>query len=190
MPRVRVINYDVTAERSAFLLRVTNPTLGPVRLRFGASSYEGEQGWDSSDPPEPSINQLLVDELTQTYMNIELNTNILRDLSTTETVELLSSEDSFIEFGGKARETPNEILKWQAFEGKVEKSVIRLVGASSSTAWFELLTFGLESMEGRQPAIPISLEVEVGNGSWESSLIPHKQNKDDFVSFDLVIVVP
>ena len=173
------------------MLKVTNPTLGPVRLRFGASVYEGEQGWDAEGPSETSINQLLVDELAQTFRDIKLNTSILRDLDTTATVELLSSEDSFIEFGGKARETPPEILEWKAPEGKIEKSVIRLVASSHSTVWFELLTFGLEATtEGQQPAIPLALEVEVGNGSWESSLIPQQQNENDFVAFDLVIAVP
>lgn len=187
---MRVINYDVSTERSAFLLKVTNPTLGPVRLRFGASAYEGEQGWDADDLPETCMNQLLVDELTQTFWDIKLNTSILRDLATTATVELLSSEDSFIEFGGKARETPPKILQWKVPAEKVEKSSIRLVASSHSTVWFELLTFGLEGAEGHHPAIPIALEVEVGNGSWESSLIPQKQNENDFVAFDLLIAVP
>lgn len=185
-----MINFDLSAERSAFLLKVTNPTLGPVRLRFAASAYEGELGWDTNDPPETNINHLLVDELTQTLLDINLDTNVLRDLATTETVELLSSEDSFIEFGGKARETPPEIREWTAPEDVVDKSAIRLVASSSSTAWFELLTFGLESTDGQYPAIPIALEVEVGNGSWESSLIPQQQNENDFVSFDLVIAAP
>ena len=191
MPRVRVIKYDVNDEHSAFLLKVTNPTLGPLRLRFAASSYQGEYTWSlQSEARESSMDQVLVDELTQTYLDIELDTKILRDLPTTEAVELLSSEDSFIEFGGKARETPTEIREWKAPSGQSEKSSLRMVASSSSTAWFELVTTGLVAHESRRPAIPIALQVQVGNGSWESSLIPQQKDDDDFVSFDLVIAWP
>jgi len=192
MPRVRVMNVDVSSERSIFLLKVTNPTLGPIRLRFAASNYEGEPSWDSKKP-NASLKQVLVDELKQTFMDVDLNTNTLRDLATTETVELLSSEDSFIEFGGKARELPEEIREWKVpITTTVENSSMRLVAVSTSTAWFELVTCGFPNSDTgtSRPGICIALEVEVGNGSWESSLIPQQKDEHDFVVVDLVITWP
>jgi hypothetical protein len=183
------MDYDTTPERSAFLLKVTNPTLGPVRLRFGSSTYDGETNWEDADGPRVTfLKDLVVDELMQESLQVDLQTTILRDLATTETVELLSAEDSFIEFGGKAREVPGGVRNWKAPEGGiVAASQMRLVASSSSTAWFELVTAGLEVVEGSRPGLPFGIEVEVGNGSWESSLIPQKNAENDFVSFDLVI---
>lgn len=192
MPRVRIVNYDINPQRSAFLLKCTNPTLGRIRMRFVASNYQGEYSWDmKSEKRETSMNQVLVDEWKQEYLDLELNTTLLRDLATTETVELLSAEDSFIEFGGKAREIPSEVRDWTPSVPTVDKSTMRVVASSSSTAWFELVTFGLDEMDGKRPAIPLAIEVEVGNGSWESSLIPQQQkNEGDFVAFDLVLAWP
>lgn len=188
MPRVCVVDFDATAEHTALLIKVTNPTLGPMRLRFASSSYQGEYSWDiGSEQRETCLNQILVDELNQEFLNIHLQTDVLADLATTETVQLLSAEDSFIEFGGKARETPTEVRNWKASNEKVEKSAMRMVASSSSTAWFEIITFGMESVSGRQPAIPLAVEVEVGNGSWESSLITQQKADSDFVAFDIVI---
>ena len=189
MPRVRVIDFDVSAERSAFLLKVTNPTLGSVQLRFAASDYQGEYGWDKSDKRESAMKQLVVDELMQTYLNVDLKTDALHDMPPTEVVEL--SSDPFIEFGGKAREIPNQVQGWKAPDGVIDSAQLRLVASHASTVWFELLTRGLSSeKEGFQPGIPIAMEVKVGNGSWESSLIPQQKEKDDFVSFDIVLTWP
>jgi hypothetical protein len=196
IPRVRVIDFDVTPEHSAFLLKVTNPTLGPVQLRFASSTYKGEYSWDTSSADRESfMPHLLVDELKQTHLDVDLQTEVLHDLASTEIVELLSSEDSFIEFGGKSRETPPEVRGWKAPSGKFDSPRMRLVACSSSTAWFELLTSGIiisnSDSSSLQPGIPISLEVKVGGGSWESSLIPQQEgDKDDFVAFDLVITWP
>lgn len=197
MPRVRIMNYDKTPERSAFLIKCTNPTLGRIRMRFAASHYKGEYDWDDPDngPRQPILNQVLVDELRQEHLDLELNTTLLSDLATTETIELLSSEDSFIEFGGKAREIPAEVRDWtpSVSDEKVDKSTMRVVSASSSTAWFELITVGeMEAVTERKhlPAIPLAIEVEVGNGSWESSLIAQEKSDGDFVAFDLVLACP
>lgn len=193
MPRVRVVDFDVTRDRSVFLLKVTNPTLGPVRLRFARSTYAGEQSWDEeNEEREISLKQLLVDELQQKVLDVDLKF-ILRDLATTEPVELLSSEDSFIEFGGKAREVPPEVRAWKAPAEEVDQSRMRLVASSTSTVWFELVTIGVAVRKdaNRRPGIPIALQVQVGNGSWESSLIQHQQlYEHDFVPFDLVITWP
>lgn len=189
------MNYGVSPERSAFLLKVTNPTLGPLRLRFATSQYQGEPSWDDASVSDASLAQVLVDELQQTHLDIDVRPDLLQDLATTETVELASSEDSFIELGGKAREVPAEIRAWEPSTGVVvEQSTMRVVVCSASTAWFELVTCGCPALandeDGTRPGIPIALQVEVGNGSWESSLIPQQQKEDDFVTFDLLLTWP
>ena len=66
--------------------------------------------------------------------------------------------------------------------------------AKNSTAWFELVVVAVAAPdEPVSSAIPMSLQIEVGNGSWESSLIPPQVNDDeasapDMVKFNLVIV--
>ena len=46
--------------------------------------------------------------------------------------------------------------------------------------------------KGINSAVPIALQIEVGNGSWDSSLIRPEKKGDattkDLVNFDLVIV--
>ncbi len=70
---------------------------------------------------------------------------------------------------------------------------LRFVAQNASTAWYELsvvepmiqhhLSTGATSSYG----IPMILEIDLGNGSWESSLIPVEQ-ENDTVRLDLVLV--
>jgi hypothetical protein len=43
---------------------------------------------------------------------VEINCSAFANLEPTQEVELLSAEDSFIEFGGKSKEVPYEVLRW------------------------------------------------------------------------------
>lgn len=134
---------------------------------------------------------LLVDTLHQTHADVELNTDVLKDFVETETVELLSAEDSIIELGGRARQTPPEVSNWNLATVQVGDAAMRLVAKSASDAWFELIMPELPlTDDAPTPAVPVQLRVELGDGSWESSLIARKPTEDgkpDMVVFDLVI---
>jgi hypothetical protein len=208
IPRVRVVRHhhdaledknntssSSSSRKHVFLIKVANPTLGTVRLRITESKYSGEVDYwnelDNNARTTPSFTNLLVDTLTHTVVQAELKPGVARTIGTTETVELLSAEDSIIEMGGKARATPEQVLNWNP--ATVVENVdngttaaapgsLRLVAQSASDAWFELVL--------REEDPPSStLEVHLGNGSWESSLIPVKEGlENDKVQFDLVLV--
>jgi hypothetical protein len=181
MPHIRAMKQVISENGRLFLLKVTNPTLGPVRLRFVASSYLGEADWENPEEKTPFLPNLLVDTWTQTHVDAVLNPNLLPHMTPTETVELMSAEDSFIEFGGKAREMPRTITNWETSTGAEDAPTMLLVAQSASTAWFQL---------NLANAVPFALQIEVGKGSWESSLIEARQiegEEPDRVTFDLVL---
>jgi hypothetical protein len=200
LPRVRVSIHASDGSRHAFLLKVSNPTLGLVRLRLAASAYSGEAEWDDKDVKSPSLKNLLVDPLTQVSVNAQLDTAVSRSFSQTETCELEAAEDSFLEFGKTSDDFPEDVAKWDAgdilFDSKVSKdlpSSMRLVGRKKSVAWFELIVIEHEMQQNKvYCAIPVALQIQVGGGSWESSLVQSQQRDDedpqDFVSFDLVLL--
>jgi len=241
-------------QRRVFLLQVTNPTLGLVRLRLCDSRYRCEPAWLEDDGGNSTINDvtlypttqempnLLVDTFSQTRMDLKLltTTAMTPEPATpahTATVELLSAEDSIIELGGKAPEIPPEVAAWKVTSGTETniagpdegsgggdgtnscKASMRLVAQSASTAWFEVAVAVVseeEKIDTRQDAvrnerkglgsvpacsIPVALQIEVGKGSWESSLIQPKHistttttttctkmdGERDWVTFDLVL---
>jgi hypothetical protein len=219
IPRVRVVKHAalVDNDKRVFLLKVTNPTLGTIRLRFSPSTYRGEQLTltDTTDQKTttPFLSDLLVDTFTDEHSHVEINCNAFESLEPTQEVELLSAEDSFIEFGGKSKEVPYEVLKWDPTQVEAASSaasngnaVMRLVAQSASTAWFELVapviptpTPSTSSSANDaattasvvvSPAVALALQIEVGNGSWQSSLVQPKQQEGDakdWVTFDLLI---
>jgi hypothetical protein len=200
IPRIQVIQHDPpcseNSNRRVFLLKVSNPTLGTVRLRLAKSNYCGEiDHWDefSTSPelkPTVTLSGVLVESLQQTFMNVVILANV--EINSTDTVELLSAEDSIIELGASANDTPAEVSQWNSSTIPLENltasaMMIRLVAKSASDAWYELVL--PSSGENASNAVPLAVEVDLGNGSWESSLIPTQPNvKDDMVIFDLVLV--
>ena len=189
MPRIGVLQHETHDSTRVLLLKVTNPTLGPVRLRFASSQYKGEEKQidDSSSPTV--FENLLMDELFQVYApSVQLDTGILQNIERTESVELLSAEDSFLEMGGKSREIPDAVKNWKFDPTSIQNgSAMRLVASSTSTAFFELVL--ANATESSSLAVALAVELEVGNGSWESSLIQKQTpgSEPDWVSFDLVI---
>lgn len=218
IPRVRVVKHAALVDngKHVFLLKVTNPTLGTIRLRFSPSTYQGEQLTPTDTRREttttadqkttPFLSDLLVDTFTDEHSHVEINCNAFASLEPTQEVELLSAEDSFIEFGGKSKIVPYEVLKWDPdlVEGAAAaasngNAVMRLVAQSASTAWFELVTPVIPNSSGNDattssavvsPAVALALQIEVGNGSWQSSLVqpkPQEGEAKDWVTFDLLI---
>ena len=185
------------SNQRVFLLKVSNPTLGTVRLRLVKSNYLGEiDHWDefSTSPelkPTATMAGVLVDTLQQTLLDVALISG-LDVVSSIDTMELLSAEDSIIELGASANDTPDDVWQWN---GRVKAAaaaatpsamMMRLVAKSASDAWLELVLPSL--LENAANAVPLALEVDLGNGSWESSLIPTQPNvPDDKVTLDLVL---
>lgn len=208
MPKVSVVQQQHSgAQQSVFLLKVVNPTLGTVRLRFTSSSYQGELAWEQPDDDPtndaastsvvtPFLPHLLVDTLTQERRHVHLLSDT--SFSASDTAELLSGEDSIIEMGGRALDSPPAVQQWSADEALSragDKSSVKLVAHSASNAWYEVVVMveGIpeeHTVEDVYPGVAIQLQVELGNGSWETSLIQAQAPVDggiDWVNFDLVL---
>lgn len=221
LPRVRAVKHgskagDDNTQQHAFVLKVTNPTLGLVRLQIGLSAYSGESHWDQepNGAKNPVLESLLVETLTNTHVDAYLLTVTKTKESSkfmSELVVLDSAEDNLVDIG-KVSALPDEVTNWDAEkvlaeapapsegapqENKVSFSHVKKLAEKSGSAWFELICSTNQKVEeggtaGLCSAIPISLQIEVGNGSWESSLIKKvvEGDKPDLVSFDLVLTFP
>lgn len=199
LPRVRVSIHASDDTRHVFLFKVANPTLGAIRLRLASSKYSGEPDWDDKTKTTPALENLLVDPMTQQFVNAKLAPDVSRTLQPTEVCQLEPAEDSFLELGKSSTEEPDVVTKWDAGDVLVDSKVgpelpatLRLVGQKSSCAWFELVVLETKMNSGVNCAVPLALQIEVGDGSWDSSLVQADPVKDDetkdLVTFDLVII--
>ncbi|KAG7359297.1 hypothetical protein IV203_015886 [Nitzschia inconspicua] len=250
VPRVSVSIHASDGTRHAFLLKVSNPTLGLVRLKLAPSNYRGEKDCWDDDPKNNNNNtntnnntssslleHVLVDPLTQQTVDAQLiipiannnnnNTDFNATISTTttqqqtETCELEAAEDSFLELGKTTSDNiPEQVAKWDAADVLLESKLshshhdssmsMKLVGQKKSVAWFEVVLMepnqattttttttttassSSSSSSSSYRAIPLALQIQVGGGSWESSLVQTQQLEEDdpkdYISFDVVIV--
>jgi len=181
---VRHVDSDSNNARS-LLLKVSNPTLGTVKLRFSGSDYQGEPTWEDRAVKSKDLTHILVDSLHRTHLDIMLNVGATAAISPSEVVTLDSVDDTFLDIGRS--EIPAEVKSWLA-PGEVTKSEIKLVATKGDSAWLEMNHVG--ELIGGTPGIPVLLQIQVGDGSWESSLIKPRTNLQtpDYVSFDLVLV--
>jgi len=200
LPRVRVSIDASDGSRHAFLIKVSNPTLGNIRLRLAPSDYKGEHLWDSKTQNTAYLENVIVDPLKKISVDVNLDTEVAKAIDVTGLCELEPAEDSFLELGNKkSNNVPEEVSRWEAgdvlFDSKVSKEIpatLRQLGQIKSVAWFELVV--LESLTDLSihSAVPITMELQVGDGSWESSLVQPQDDgshdSKDFVSFDLVII--
>lgn len=156
--------------------------------------------WEGDDSDRsPYLENILVDPLNQEHVNAKLVPNVGSSIQASEVCALEAGEDSFLEFGRSSNEEPEQVAKWDAgdvlAESKVSEeapSSLRVVASRKSCAWFELVLLETSMDAGINNAVPLALQIEVGDGSWESSLIQPEESKGDrntdMVTFDLVIV--
>jgi hypothetical protein len=152
--------------------------------------------------------------LVETVSNKHANVLLLRPASSSdsvksEMVDVESAEDTLVDIG-KVREIPEPVLQWDAEKAIASEppsldalndnqaviSSVKLLANNAGSAWFQLIC-GTKLSGDKKPknlfrAIPLSLQIEVGNGSWESSLIQAKTDsgEKDLVSFDVVLNWP
>jgi hypothetical protein len=199
LPRINVVKHGSDGLRHVFLLKVSNPTLGVIRIRMQPSSYKGEPVIHGDNEDMTSLfDNLIVDSLEQTRIRAKLVTDLTDNLGATQVCELEAAEDSFLELGKSARNDPLQVVNWSATDvlSKSEvstssaSSTLKFLDRSLSDGWFELAVLETASEVAPFVAIPLSLEIEVGNGSWESSLVQqqlaHGGDKDT-ARFDFVV---
>ena len=146
------------------------------------------------------MEDLIVDPLKRVSVDAHLDTDVAKAIDATGFCELEPAEDSFLELGEKASDNvPEAVSSWDAgdilFDSKVSKEMpatLRQLGQKKSVAWFELVVMESTIDQNVNSAVPITLELQVGDGSWESSLIQPQddgnQDSKDLVSFDLVLI--
>jgi hypothetical protein len=146
------------------------------------------------------LQKILVDPLSQLSVDAHLDTELSKAVQPTDTCELEPAEDSFLELGKTNDDIPEPVAKWDAsnvlLDPKLSTEIparVHLVGQKKSVAWFELVLQAPSLTEHQHVcrAIPLALQIQVGDGSWESSLIQShtlEGGSKDFVSFDLVIM--
>lgn len=209
VPRVRIVHHGrgvISASgsggsriRHALLLSVSNPTLGMIRTRLIGAERDDYI----------SLQNVLLDPLLRNRVNARMicgtSTLVLSDM-----VELEPVEDAFLGMGKGQSHDPKEVEGWDADEvlnveaGQEDSSSVgcsfRTVAVNKDTAWIELLVTededtvspsGSEVHSSDYIATPVTLQIEVGNGSWENSLIKPKEAEDggdDIVSLRLVLV--
>mmetsp|Transcript_26936 Transcript_26936/g.56520 ORF Transcript_26936/g.56520 Transcript_26936/m.56520 type:complete len:531 (-) Transcript_26936:88-1680(-) len=198
LPRVRVSIGATDGTRHAFLITVSNPTLGIVRLRLGPSAYAGEGVWDSKGTTTTCLENILVDPFKRISLDACLDTEVAKAIEATNLCELEPVEDSFLELGNNtSNNVPDAVSHWKAGDvlSGLEKvseenpATLRPLGQKKSVAWFELAVMEPNTDSNARAAVPISMQLQVGGGSWESSLVKSLDDgSDDFVSFDLVII--
>jgi hypothetical protein len=183
-------------------LKVSNPTLGIVRVQIAGSNYAGERNWDDKTTTSSFLQNILVDPLSQVSVDAQLDVEVSSNIQVTDTCELEAAEDSFLELGKSSDSFPEDVTKWEGGNiilnstvSKDNPSSARLVGQKKSVAWFEVVVMEPELSDPQKyvhSAIPVALQIQVGDGSWESSLIQPLQGLEgdskDFVSFDLVVL--
>eukprot|EP00535_Pseudo-nitzschia_heimii_P002195 CAMPEP_0197185232 /NCGR_PEP_ID=MMETSP1423-20130617/11485_1 /TAXON_ID=476441 /ORGANISM="Pseudo-nitzschia heimii, Strain UNC1101" /LENGTH=533 /DNA_ID=CAMNT_0042636241 /DNA_START=140 /DNA_END=1741 /DNA_ORIENTATION=+ len=200
LPRVRVSIDASDGSRHAFLIKISNPTLGNVRLRLAPSKYTGETRWDSKTETTSYLKNIVVDPLKKISVDAQLETNVAKAINVTDLCELEAAEDSFLELGNKtSNNVPKAVSLWEAgdilFDSKVSQDLpatLRRLGQKKSVAWFELVVLESPTGSSVHSAVPITMELQVGDGYWESSLVQPENDGihdiKDFVAFDLVII--
>ena len=146
------------------------------------------------------MKNIVVDPLKKISVDAQLDTNVAKAIDATDLCELEPAEDSFLELGSKmSNDVPEAVSSWEAgdvlFHSKVSKELpatLRQLGQKKSVAWFELVVLESPNAFSVHTAVPITMELQVGDGYWESSLV-HPENDGthdikDFVAFDLVII--
>jgi len=156
--------------------------MDPVRLKLSPSQYKGEPSWEDPAIPHQSMSHVLVNTLHQTRLDIHVQDSLT--WNATSVVELSSGQDRIVEMGMGIRRTPESVATWDGSSTSSEG--MRLVAHDASSAWFEA-SFHITG-EVSCPAFPFCLEIEVGDGLWDSSLT-QGDGKGDLVSFDVLVCV-
>lgn len=154
--------------------------MGLIRLRWGTSSYHGENDWEGK--PTQLLSHLLVDTISQEHWNIRLQEDF--EINTTSVVELASAEDTLLELSSTTNnDLPEVVSTWT---GSSEQT--NWIAHQRQDAWLEVVVpFQASMLDIDHYAIPLRMQIELGHGSWESSLIEQDTSKEtDWVEFDLL----
>lgn len=196
VPRVQICSYgkDLTGKKYALLIKVRNPTLSMIRLRFSSPVLQGsgENGFID----ERELQNVPVDPFSQTFVNARVGSLSIQSYTPMDWLELENTEDMFLDVRSGQDEDPSEVREWEASSvigAPGNGKTFRILATRKDSAWVEMVTT-VESdpdlaLTETKLAIPMGLQIEVGNGSWEASLIKRHELPEgeiDIVTLNLV----
>lgn len=202
VPRVQLCRYgtDPKSGKVAVLLKVKNPTLNMIRLRFSGPN-SSEEALNSKE-----LENILVDPFMETTIAkaVLCSSESLSSIDPSKWIELDSAKDLLLDIGKRQEDDPEVVSSWDfapIFDTLDGDSLPKLtiVASRGDTAWVELVipsTVVAES-DGEKPpsnyfAVPLSMQIEVGNGSWEASLIKRRdlpEEEQDLVHLDFAVLL-
>ena len=193
VPRVQIQEhkFNPSTSQHALLFQLKNPTLGPVRLRIHSNFHETTTTTTSF----PESYNAVLDSMTLQSEVVNVIPPTPSDAMDRFVLEAV--EDAFLDIG-TGTDVGGNVHGWGAsasasdIEWSEERNC-KLIGVINDMAWVQFVTAGLgESVsDGKFMATPLILEIEVGDDSWESSLIQARDMKDggkDCVSFTILPV--
>jgi hypothetical protein len=139
------------------------------------------------------MENVLLDSISRKRADVSLQSKWTESLQTTDLIELDCLEDTSLEMAKVNPDEPTAVLEWDAsgLHATTQGSCLRLVAQQSDTAWIELVVNSeLVSMDTKAAAaIALALYIEVGNGSWEYSLVKpiNPDNQKDSVKLDILV---
>eukprot|EP00573_Skeletonema_grethae_P006647 CAMPEP_0201700886 /NCGR_PEP_ID=MMETSP0578-20130828/30394_1 /ASSEMBLY_ACC=CAM_ASM_000663 /TAXON_ID=267565 /ORGANISM="Skeletonema grethea, Strain CCMP 1804" /LENGTH=384 /DNA_ID=CAMNT_0048188053 /DNA_START=353 /DNA_END=1504 /DNA_ORIENTATION=+ len=178
VPRVQLCRYgtDPATGKVAVLLKVKNPTLNMIRLRFSGPN-SSEEVLNSKE-----LQNVLVDPFMETTIaKADLcSSDSLSSIDPSEWIELDSAEDLLLDIGKRQEDDPEVVISWDfvplfdALDDGDSLPKLTIVASRGDTSWVELVipnTVVVGSDGEKTPsnyfAVPLSMQIEVGNGSWE-----------------------
>ncbi|KAL7432005.1 hypothetical protein ACHAXH_002128 [Discostella pseudostelligera] len=197
VPNVQLqrVGADVTRHKYAALLKVKNPTLNMIRLRL-----VGPSCCELIDQTE--LQNVLVNPFTETFVRgRHCSPDATASIAPTEFIVLHPADDPFLDIRKDRSGDPLDVKDWDAMKalssGNWDKSQFRIVATEGDTAWVEVLLCNATPVtnalsESDYLAVPFALQIEVGNGSWEASLIKRQdlpEEESDLVTLNLVALM-
>lgn len=205
VPRVQLCRngVDPTSQKYAALLKVKNPTLNMIRLRLSGWSIPAEEKDGAVSPLIDSreLQNVLLDPFTEMFVQGRLCApTTAASLSPTDFFVLDPADDPFLDIGKGQEDDPSEVRDWDAMStmgalGDGNTSQLRLVATQGDTAWIELVLCNdaaADEDSSTYLAVPLTMQIEVGNGSWEASLIKRRDlpvGEKDLVALNLVTLL-
>ena len=204
VPRVEVFNSGTgpSSGNVAALLKVNNPTLSMIRLRFAGPNVLEER----AHIEENELENILIDPFTETTVVKAglCSLDSLRSISPTDWIELDSAEDLLLDIGKRQDDDPEAVRSWDFASVLDAKETnypeLKIVASRGDTSWVELTlphAAMVDGIEDKNPetsyvAVPLSLHIEVGRGSWDGSLIKRldlPEQEQDIVQIDFVVLL-
>jgi hypothetical protein len=168
----------------AFLMNVKNPTIGPIRFRIHSN-------FDDSHVFPSHYNNVVIDPITLDTAKVDI-VQPTKSESIMDLLALDGVEDSLLETEKSDRfdftHWTDDTIEWD------NTSAAKMIHMEKDSAWIEFIVRSgehLNSSPASSQGSPIMMDIEISQGSWESSLIQSvstSNGEKEMVSFVLLPV--